>query len=237
MIDDDIAYVSPSTVYRVLKAHDLVFQTKQQKTVKEYYNPHKPVEGPDYLWQTDITYISFNYKMYFLLIFIDVYSRYIPYHVLLTNMTSYTVSQEFRKALEINDLLRNPELQSDNGSCFVGEEFKKLISELKIKHHYIAPHCPNQNAEVERCNRTVKEELLNYPIPETFTDLTKTIDKVIDYYNNERYHSSLGFLPPKIYYRGEPSIILDERKEKIELAKKRRIVANLKAYNDAKSSF
>ena len=230
MIDRDIAYMSPSSVYRILKASGLILEVNRKKPIRKHFNPHKRPTRPDELWQSDITYISFKERMYFLLIFIDVYSRYITYHKLMTDMRSLTVSNNFEYVIKNRELLGKPTLQTDNGSCYIGKEFKELILELGIIHNRIVPGCPNQNAEIERCNRTIKENLLDYSVPEKFQELERRIEKVINFYNNERYHSSLNYLPPKIYYRGKPEIILKERKRKLMLAKKERIIANKKAY-------
>ena len=43
--------------------------------------------------------------------------------------------------------------------------------------------------------------------------------KIIDYYNNKRRHSSLNYLTPVQYYRGEPDILLAVREAKIEKAR------------------
>lgn len=238
MIDHNIAYMSPTTVYRILKKHNLIYNNNEKRKLSEYYNPHEKPDAPDKLWQSDITYIHFQGRTFFLLVFIDVFSRYITYSALLTDMTGYTVSQHFQKAVnnKKTPILETPSLQTDNGSCFVGQDFKAMVSQLNVPHNFIAPRCPNQNAEIERCNRTLKEGLLNFPIPVLFQDLEITIQKVVDYYNNQRYHSSLNFLPPKIYYRGNPEEILRLRKEKLLLAKKKRIAANLALYQITKSS-
>jgi len=168
--------------------------------------------------------------MYFLLIFIDIFSRYITYHSLLTNITGYTVSRHFKAAISKLNTQRKPRLQTDNGSCYVSQEFREVVNALKVKHNFITPHCPNQNAEVERCNRTLKEELLNYPVAKTFEELERIIEKMIKYYNEERYHSSLNYMPPKIYYRGNPELLKKERVKKLEKARRERIRANLIAY-------
>ena len=236
MIDRDIAFMSPSSVYRILKASGLILENKTKKTVREHFNPHETPTQPDEFWQSDITYIPFKKRMYYLLIFIDIYSRYITYHKLMTDMTSLTVSHSFEYVIKHKKLLQKPTLQTDNGSCYIGKEFKKLILDLNITHNRITPGCPNQNAEIERCNRTIKENLLDYSVPKTFQELEKTIEKVVDLYNHKRYHSSLNYLPPKIYYRGNPKIILDERKRKLQVAKKARITANKNAYNLTKDS-
>ena len=54
MIDEDIAYASPSTVYAVLRRHGLVTARKEKIFLsKERYHPVRP----DEIWQCDIMYV------------------------------------------------------------------------------------------------------------------------------------------------------------------------------------
>ncbi len=52
MVDDDAAYVSPSTVYRVLKEEGLVAARMKRKKV--YHRPGDWASAPDQTWQTDL---------------------------------------------------------------------------------------------------------------------------------------------------------------------------------------
>ena len=45
------------------------------------------------------------------------------------------------------------------------------------------------------------------------------ISRIIEYYNNNRRHSSLNYLTPIQYYRGDPDVLLAVREAKIEKAK------------------
>ena len=56
----------------------------------------------------------------------------------------------------------------------------------------------------------------------------ESIDYTINWYNNTRRHSSLNYLPPKKYYRGEPDVLLAVRESKLEIAKGIRRENNMK---------
>jgi len=228
MIDENVACVSPSTCYRILKEHDLIKSNKlkTEKSWRGIYN-NKALQ-PDELWQTDITYIRYRGKDLYLLIFIDVYSRFITCFKLLTSMDSKTVSDCFENfiATNLRFLKRKPKLQSDNGSCYIGGEFKSLITRKNFEHIRIHPGCPTENAIVERVNRTVKESLYELEEPDNFEHLEELIKQVIDYYNYKRYHKSLNYVTPHTFYRGEPNKIFEERNRKIALAKLKRKAAN-----------
>lgn len=227
MIDENIVCVSPSTCYRVLKEQDLIKSNKSKP--RPWHGLYKnEASQPDELWQTDITYIRYRGKDLYLLIFIDVYSRYITFFKLLTSMDSKTVSECFENFIEKNHIFlkRKPRLQSDNGSCYIGGEFKSLISRKNFEHVRIHPGTPTENAIVERVNRTVKESLYECEEPDNFEHLEKLIERVVDYYNNKRYHKSLNYVTPHTFYRGKPEIIFEERNRKIALAKMKRKIVN-----------
>lgn len=83
MIDEDVAYLSPSSVYKILKAHDLIIPWKN--SIWNSKKPHTPLIR-DEIWQTDIMYVAVLERFYYLIIFIDVYSRYIVHYKLLISM-------------------------------------------------------------------------------------------------------------------------------------------------------
>lgn len=230
MIDEDVAYVSVSTCYRVLKKHGLIKNYTKRARYSWEHKYSNSAGKPDELWQTDITYIRYRGHDYYLLIFIDVYSRFVVFSAILTSMSSQTVTLVFTEYVEKNLhlLQRKPRLQSDNGSCYIGYEFKALMSKYNFEHSMISPGCPTENIIVERFNRTVKELLYEEAEPRNFQHLADLIDKVCHYYNYDRYHKSLGYVTPYTFYRGDPEQIFQQRKGKLELAKERRRLVNLR---------
>jgi putative transposase len=222
MIDEDVTYMSPSSVYRILRDYNLIPKHTLRKGDNKW-DPHRSPSSADEVWQSDLTYIRYRSRDYYLLLFLDVYSRFIVYWRLCLQMTGETVRDAFEDALD--ETGEHPILQTDNGSCYISQEFKTLLSRAEIEHHYIHPHCPNENAEIERVNRTVKEGL--HPVEaESFAHLTQLIKERIEHYNYERYHSALGYVTPFTKYRGDPGKIFEHRKEKLAKAKAGRIKKN-----------
>jgi transposase InsO family protein len=76
---------------------------------------------PDEKWQTAIMYVKNRDRFFYLIIFIDEYSRYIVHHSLLTAMDADSVSMEAQTAIEKlrKDSIGDPFIQSDNGSSFI----------------------------------------------------------------------------------------------------------------------
>ena len=194
-----------------------------------------PPVKPNQRWQTDIRYVKVNLRNYYLLAFLDVYSRYIVYHELLRFMDGLSVSIAAQAALDTLPAGIRPTIQSDHGSCFIAREFAQTLDAMQVGHDLIRPHTPTDNAEIERCNRTI-----GGPIDDQlaaledagervdFAAAQAVIDGVIDHYNHVRLHSSLNFLRPLDYYHGNPEALLAERRRKLITARDLRKQENLR---------
>lgn len=92
-------------------------------------------------------------------------------------------------------------IHTDNGS-----EFKKVfdaaVSELKLLHLWSPPRTPKVHGHVERFNKTVQEEFINYHLDtaNTYPDqFTKLLNEWLSWYNNKRPHYALGQIAPNQY--------------------------------------
>ncbi|MEN6337364.1 MAG: DDE-type integrase/transposase/recombinase [Phycisphaerales bacterium] len=226
MLDAEVCAVSSSSVYRVLREANLVCRWKPKPKPQGTGREARPT-GPDQKWQTDIKYVRGPQGNYYLLSFMDVYSRYIVHHALLRWMDGQTVSIEAAAALEKLNGSGRPEIQSDHGSGLISREFAETLSEFGVMHKKIRPHTPTDNAEIERYHRTI-DERLNELEAADFATTAASVDRIIDHYNHERLHSALSFLRPVDWYRGNPTTWLAERRRKLETAKTLRKQENLK---------
>ncbi len=188
MLDEGVCGVSPSSVYRVLREADLVCRwtpkTKAGSTGREA-SPTRP----DQKWQTDIKYVRVGPRNYYLLSFLDVYSQYIVHHELLAWMGGLSVATEAAAALETLDGDVRPDIQSDHGSGFVSREFAETLRAAGVTHKKIRPHTPTDNAEIERCQRTIGERLDGHEL-EDLVQARAVIAEIIDDYNHVRLRSS-----------------------------------------------
>lgn len=233
MVDEGVAYLSPSTVYRILKGENLVCPWRRR--TKRTREEEEKARCADEIWATDLMYVVIGGRTYYLVNFLDEYSRMIVHHALVPSMDGMTVSIEAQQAIE--KLLRErrgeiptkgmPRLRSDNGSCYISREFRGVLDEHGLHHNRIKPHCPEENGVVERSNRTLREALER----EELTDLLQArsaIARIIEWYNTERLHSALGYLRPMDYYRGDPAALHEARRRKMAEARHRRREKNLK---------
>ena len=231
MVDEEVAYLSPSTVYRILKEANLVcsWRRRNKRRREEVEKARRANER----WATDLMHVQVGAGVYFFVSFMDEYSRYIVHHELLPGMDGITISVAAQAAIEQlprgsdGRVRLTPEVRSDNGSAYVSAEFRSVLRENGLGHHRIRPHCPEENGLIERAHRTLREELDGESLT-TYWEAHDGLAKVIRRYNHERLHSALGYLRPIDYYRGKPEELREERRRKLAAARHRRREANLK---------
>lgn len=230
MIDADVAYLSASTVYRILRAEELMH--RQRGRVKRYREEIEKASRPDEIWATDLMYLKVGDVQYYLVTFIDEYSRYLVHWELLTNMDGHSISTTAQRAIETlpvdsdGMLSVTPIIRSDNGSGYISGEFVGLLAHHELTHHRIRPHCPEENGVQERFNRTLREGIEEHDLASRYETM-EVVEKLITHYNEIRLHSSLGFQTPATWYRGDPSAVERDRRLKLSQARHRRKQLNL----------
>jgi putative transposase len=131
--DEEGYFISESSVYRILKAHDLV--TSPVYTVisaKDHFE--NPTTRVNELWQTDFTYFKvIDWGWYYLLTVLDDYSRYIIAWSLCKSMKAEDVTEVLERAISKTGVkhvhvYHRPRLLSDNGPCFISSELKDYLS-------------------------------------------------------------------------------------------------------------
>jgi putative transposase len=90
-------------------------------------------------------------------------------------------------------------LRLDNGSELTSHAFTDWAKERNIALRFIQPGKPNQNAYIERFNRTYRTEVLDAYLFNSIEQVQETTDHWLPEYNEQRPHDSLGGLPPLTY--------------------------------------
>jgi putative transposase len=208
-------FVSEATVYRLLKAQDLI--TSPAFIVMKAANEFKDkTTAPNQMWQTDFTYFKITgWGWYYLSTILDDFSRYIIAWKLCTTMKTEDVTDTLELALTASGcdqvhVQHKPRLLSDNGSSYISEELAEWLDEQRMSHVRGAPYHPQTQGKIERWHQTLKNRILleNYYLP---GDLETQIAAFIEHYNHRRYHESLENLTPADVYFGRGQAILLER--------------------------
>jgi transposase InsO family protein len=223
--DTESYFVSEASVYRLLKAHDLI-ASPAYIVIKAADEFKDKTTAPNQLWQTDFTYFKvIGWGWYYLSTVLDDFSRYIIAWKLCTTMKAEDVTATLDLALQASGLdqarvVHRPRLLSDNGSSYVSADLAKWLDGQDMDHVRGAPYHPMTQGKIERWHQTLKNRILleNYYLP---GDLEAEIDAFVANYNHLRYHESLSNLTPADVYFGRGQTILIER-ERI----KRQTIAN-----------
>lgn len=221
-------FVSESTAYRLLKAHDLITSPAfiVMKAANEFQDKTTAINQ---LWQTDFTYLKvIGWGWFYLSIVLDDYSRYIISWKLCTTMSTSDVTDTLNLALRASGcdkavVRHKPRLLSDNGPCYISSELGDWLKGKDMSHVRGAPYHPQTQGKIERWHQTLKNRILleNYFLP---GDLTLQIEAFVDHYNNHRYHEGLKNLTPADVYFGRAQSILSKRERvKQNTIKQRRL--------------
>ena len=208
-------FVSESSVYRLLKAHDLITSPAfiLMKAADKFQHP---TTAPNQLWQTDFTYLKvIGWGWFYLSTVLDDYSRYVLAWKLCDGMRARDVSDTLDLALKSSGLetatvKHRPRLLSDNGPSYVSAELKDWLDDHGMGHTRGRPYHPMTQGKIERWHRSMKNQVLleNYYLP---GDLEARLGEFINYYNTQRYHESLNNLTPEDVYTGRGQTVLNRR--------------------------
>jgi putative transposase len=212
-------FLSESSVYRILKAYDLITSPAFVVMIagKTFQQPtHRPNE----LWQTDFTYLHVvQWGWYYLSTVLDDYSRYILAWTLRTSMSATDVTDTLdlaRAAAGIDrvPVVHRPRLLSDNGPCYISGELAAYLATNGFAHTRGAPYHPMTQGKIERYHRSLKNvvKLDHYYSP---GELERAIGRFVEDYNHRRYHESLHNVTPADVYGGRQATIL-ARRERIK---------------------
>ena len=101
------------------------------------------------------------------------------------------------RVMELIELYGKPQaLRLDNGSEFTSIAFTEWCQEQGIELRFIQPGKPDQNAFIERFNKTYRDEVLDAYVFESIDQVRAITEDWLHEYNEERPHDSLGRLRP-----------------------------------------
>lgn len=187
--------VSRSSVCRILKRYQLV--SGRKKRVRPD-NPRRPqVTKPGELVQTDTVYYicPLTKRRRYVYTVIDLYTRmaYAEIHDRIGPVIAAGVVLRAERKVGFKFSL----VQADNGLEF-SRYFERRLKAHSILTRHSRLHRPNDNAHIERFNRTIQDECLGRYITykTKTTDLRRKLTTYLHYYNTERVHLGLQCQTP-----------------------------------------
>jgi transposase InsO family protein len=213
--DERRYFVSEASVYRLLKAHDLITSPAfiVIKAADAFWDK---TTAPNQLWQTDFTYLKVTgWGWYYLSTVLDDFSRYIVAWKLCATMQARDVTETLERALAASGLdqvtvVHRPRLLTDNGSSYIAGDLAEWLESRGMAHIRGAPRHPQTQGKIERWHQTLKNRILleHHYLP---GDLEAQVGAFVEHYNHARPHESLSNLTPADVYFGRGEAILLER--------------------------
>ena len=224
------AFVSESTVLRVLRSVSLVCRFQGRAGKPKSTKPDVAVEAPAEIWAWDISYCRVGDSFWYLVAIIDMFSRKIVGHAVRPSATYDDVKDVFDKALANEGLLamgsKMPTSLSDRGPQMRSKTIRRFFYDLGITQMFSRPRTPADNATIESFFATIKGERLYHGIYTNPIELISDADAFVTYYNEERLHMGIGFVTPAKKHDGRAEGIIAARKAGMEQARKRRLQIN-----------
>ena len=213
--DSHGAFISESSVYRILRAYELVTSPAYIVLSASDEFRHK-TSRVNQLWQTDFTYFKIiGWGWYYLSTVLDDFSRYIIAWLLTKTMAADDVKNTLDLAINQTGISgvkvrHRPRLLSDNGPCYLAGELAGYLDQHGIKHTRGRPYHPMTQGKIERYHRTMKNviNLEHYYLP---WQLEHRLIEFVQYYNHQRVHESLDNLTPADVYHGRVKKIAKAR--------------------------
>lgn len=148
---------------------------------------------PGALMQADTVHIFlFDGKKIYVYTLIDLYSRW-AYAETVEKIGAEASARFLRRARE-KAPFKFEMIQTDHGSEF-STWFSHSLSRGNTRHRHSRVRKPNDNAHIERFNRTIQEECLDRTT-HTLKDFKTALGEYLEYYNQERLHMGLNFQTP-----------------------------------------
>jgi len=180
---------SLSSVKRTLDRTELLKKRSPWKRYHPHVDRPHPLKSGDLVQLDTIHLMISEKKRIYVFVLIDVYSRWV-YAKSYEKMNSATTVRFLREA-QRKSKFHFDMLQTDHGPEFG----KWFVEQIKKKHRYTRIGKPNDNAHIERLNRTLQEECLD-KVERNVFKINCALTKYLKYYNEERLHMGINFKTP-----------------------------------------
>lgn len=158
--------------------------------------------GPNQLWVSDITYIPIwkpdgNYRFCYLSLILDAYSKEIVgWSVGDSLRTEYPIAALQMALRRLEGKAHTLIHHSDRGCQYASLEYVKMLRDNNIRISMTESGDPKDNAQAERINNTMKNELLKDKIFMSLQDVIDAVAAAVNFYNTRRPHMSINMMTP-----------------------------------------
>jgi putative transposase len=183
-------------VYRIYTAMKLNIRRRAKKRLPaRVKNPLSVPVGINQIWSIDFMSDSlWDGRKFRLLNIVDDYNR----EMLAMEVDTSLPASRVIKALDVLKEFRGLPLKirMDNGPEFISHKLDEWAKENGVELLFIQPGEPTQNAYIERCNGSIRRELLNAYIFNSLNEVREKSEEWMMDYNYHRPHQALNFKSP-----------------------------------------
>ncbi len=185
--------VSKYTVAQFKPHVDKCNESKVENLVKWEFD-----DRPQYtVVVSDITYVRVGNQWNYICVLVDLFNREIIGYSAGKNKDAILVSKAFAR---VNANLRNIQIfHTDRGNEFKNKLLDETLKTFDIKRSLSMKGCPYDNAVAEATFKIIKTEFVKYNMFETLEELQYELADYVNWFNNHRLHSSLGYLTPATF--------------------------------------
>jgi transposase InsO family protein len=200
------------TVAKLMRDHDIRAKTARKFRVRTTDSDHDlPVAdnllgrqfdpaGPNETWRTDITSIPTGEGWLYLAVVEDLYARRIVGWAMAEDMESRLVVDALELAVQRRLPGEGLLSHSDRGSQYASEHYQRLLARHGILCSMSRKADCWDNAPMESFFASLKKELVHDADFATRAEARAALVEYIEvFYNNQRRHSSLGYVSPAEY--------------------------------------
>jgi len=222
-------FASFSTVYRTLKARNMVEPRKSWHRRTSYVSAHSLLDEGFSLLCYDGTQFNTDSGIVVWAIPVMILPQRYLLHIghSLSGVSSNDLTQSVKEAYALlpEHLTTKIVAHSDRGSAMKASSTKRIIKELLgAPVHFGRPHTPDDQSWIEAFIRTLKH---HRDAPRSFKlvdDILQWLKRIPDIYNNDP-HSSLSYVTPLQALSGQKEVILNQRKQNLAQARMLRYTA------------
>jgi transposase InsO family protein len=205
-----VARCTVERLMRELGIEGVIRGQRRRTTVPEPAAPRPPdlvnrrftAQRPNQLWLADLTYVRTWSGWVYVAFVLDAYSRRIVGWQAATHMRTDLPLDALEMALWRQRIKTGADLihHSDRGSQYVSIRYTERLAEVGASASVGSVADSYDNAMAEALNGTFKAELIEHQGPwRDFDEVERAVFQWVAWYNSERLHSALGYLPPDEY--------------------------------------
>lgn len=210
--------------FEILRANHLLIRAKRSYHITtdshHRFRKHKnlilgiPVNRPEEVWVSDITYIGKREKPCYLSLVTDAYSKKIMGYYVADNMDTESSIMALKMAIKSRKDNKAPLIHhSDRGIQYCADSYQKVLLKHGILCSMTNNGDPYENAVAERVNGILKQEFIIDSYHADLDIMRKIVKEAIEIYNDQRpHHSNYMLTPRQMHNQSEMKIRTYKRK-------------------------